>query len=87
MMVTVFWRIKEYERIHRIQDGLDVPRGMTVNGESDIDITEEQLQRLRILERGNLIHIRPLKKREPSNRLLTDEEMKAIQARYGKKRK
>lgn len=44
--VRIYWCIKDYAMIHRIQDSIGIPRGMTVNGETTAVVSSQALARL-----------------------------------------
>ena len=47
MKVTVYWVTNNYDLIHRIQAKFGLPRYMTLNGETECEITEKTLTELR----------------------------------------
>lgn len=58
MKVTIYWTTKDSGIIHRIRQRYDISQGMTVNGETDVEVNELQLEELRELERRGYIKLR-----------------------------
>lgn len=58
MKVTIYWTTKDSSIIHRIRQRYNISQGMTVNGETDIEVNELQLEELREVERRGYIKLR-----------------------------
>lgn len=56
--VTIYWIIKDRECISLIQERFNLPTYMTVNGETEANICEEDMELLRETERRGFIQIR-----------------------------
>lgn len=58
MKITIYWTTKDSGIIHRIRQRYDISQGMTVNGETDVEVNELQLEELREVERRGYIKLR-----------------------------
>lgn len=58
MKVAIYWTTKEQDKIARIRKRFNLPDGMTVNGETNAEIKEEDLPVLRLTEKMGYIQIR-----------------------------
>lgn len=58
MKVTIYWKTKDSGIIHRIRQRYNISQGMTVNGETDVEVNELQLEELREVERRGYIKLR-----------------------------
>lgn len=58
MKVTIYWNTKDSGIIHRIRQRYDISQGMTVNGETDVEVNEQQLDELREVEKRGFIKLR-----------------------------
>lgn len=41
MKVTIYWNTKDSGIIHRIRQRYNISQGMSINGETDIEVNEE----------------------------------------------
>lgn len=58
MKVTIYWITKDSGIIHRIRQRYNISQGMSINGETDIDVNEQQLDELREVEKRGFIKLR-----------------------------
>lgn len=58
MKVTIYWITKDSGIIHRIRQRYNISQGMTVNGETDVEVNELQLEELREVERRGYVKLR-----------------------------
>lgn len=58
MKATIYWKTKDRDEISYIRDKFNFPSGTTINGETPVEISEEELALLRELESKGLIQIR-----------------------------
>ena len=58
MKVTLYWKTKDSGIIHRIRQRYNISQGMTVNGETDVEVNEQQLDELREVEKRGFIELR-----------------------------
>lgn len=58
MKVTIYWNTKDSSIIHRIRQRYNISQGMSINGETDIEVNELQLEELREVERRGYIKLR-----------------------------
>lgn len=56
--VTIYWNTKDSGIIDRIRQRYNISQGMTVNGETDVEVNERQLDELREVERRGYIKLR-----------------------------
>lgn len=57
-MICVYWITKDYELISRIKKELNIPKGITINGENEIHPTDNDLLKLRLYEQQGIIQLR-----------------------------
>lgn len=57
-MICVYWKTKDYELISRIKKELNIPKGITINGENEINPTDNDLRKLRLYEQQGIIQLR-----------------------------
>lgn len=62
---TLSWEIKSYVKIHRIEDDLGIPRCISVNYETDVELDDSKQDELLRLERIGILRVLPLKERRP----------------------
>ena len=58
MKVTIYWTTKDSGIIDRIRQRYNISQGMTVNGETDVEVNEQQLDELREVEKRGFIKLR-----------------------------
>lgn len=46
MKITIYWKTKDREVINAIRRRLNITAGMTVNGENEIDVTDDNRDKL-----------------------------------------
>lgn len=61
MKVTIYWATKHPETILRIREKFNIPSYRTVNGETDCEIKDEDIELLRETEKRGFIQIRTSK--------------------------
>lgn len=62
MKVTIYWITKNSGLIHRIRQRYNISQGISINGETDIEINEQQLKELKEVEKLGYIKLRFKKK-------------------------
>ena len=62
---TLSWEIKSYVKIHRIEDDLGIPRYISVNYETDVELDDSKQDEILGLERIGILRVLPLKERRP----------------------
>jgi hypothetical protein len=58
MKTTIYWNTQDSGIIHRIRQRYNISQGMTVNGETDVEVNEQQLEELREVEKRGFIKLR-----------------------------
>lgn len=58
MKVTIYWITKDSGIIHRIRQRYNISKGMSINGETDIEVSEQQLDELKEVEKRGFIKLR-----------------------------
>lgn len=58
MKVTIYWETKNCGIIDRIRQRYNICKGMSINGETDIEVNEQQLDELREVEKRGFIKLR-----------------------------
>lgn len=58
MKVTIYWTTKDSSIIHRIRQRYNISQGMTVNGETDVEVNKRQLDELKEVEKRGFIKLR-----------------------------
>ena len=56
--ITIYWATKNSTLIDNIRKELGISQGMTVNGENDVTVSDEQLAELRKYEAEGFIELR-----------------------------
>lgn len=57
-MICVYWRTKNHSLINSIKRELNIPIGITINGENEVHPTEEELRKLRLYEKQGILQLR-----------------------------
>lgn len=58
MKVTIYWKTRDSGIIHRIRQRYNICKGMSINGETDIDVNQQQIEELQEVERRGYIKLR-----------------------------
>lgn len=58
MKVTIYWKTKDSGIIHRIRQRYNISQGMSINGETDIEVNKQQLDELKEVEKRGFIKLR-----------------------------
>lgn len=58
MKITIYWKTKDREIINAIRRRLNITVGMTVNGENEIDITDDNRDKLIEFKNNKYIELR-----------------------------
>lgn len=58
MKITIYWSTKDSGLIDRIRKRFGISAGITVNGETEVEINDGQLDELREYERQGFIRLR-----------------------------
>lgn len=58
MKVTIYWKTRDSGIIHRIRQRYNIIQGMSINGETDIDVNQQQIEELQEVERRGYIKLR-----------------------------
>lgn len=58
MRVTIYWSTRDGGLIDRIRKRFGISAGITVNGETEVEINDGQLDELREYERQGFIRLR-----------------------------
>lgn len=56
--VTIYWNTKNSGIIDRIRQRYNISQGMNVNGETDVEVNDKQLQELQEVEKRGFIKLR-----------------------------
>lgn len=58
MKTTIYWITKEFECINLIRDLCNLPTGITINGETTVNASDECIEILRKYEKMGFIQLR-----------------------------
>lgn len=58
MKITIYWKTKDREIINEIRRRLNITAGMTVNGENEIDVTDDNRDKLIEFKNNKYIELR-----------------------------
>lgn len=58
MKITIYWKTKDREIINAIRRRLNITAGMTVNGENEIDVTDDNRDKLIEFKNNKYIELR-----------------------------
>lgn len=58
MKITIYWKTKDREIINAIRRRLNITVGMTVNGENEIDVTDDNRDKLVEFKNNKYIELR-----------------------------
>ena len=58
MKITIYWKTKDREIINAIRRKLNITAGMTVNGENEIDVTDDNRDKLIEFKNNKYIELR-----------------------------
>lgn len=58
MKITIYWKTKDREIINAIRRRLNITVGMTVNGENEIDVTDDNQDKLIEFKNNKYIELR-----------------------------
>jgi len=58
MKITIYWKTKDREIINAIRRRLNITVGMTVNGENEIDVTDDNRDKLIEFKNNKYIELR-----------------------------
>lgn len=58
MKITIYWKTKDREIINAIRRRLNITVGMTVNGENEIDVTDDNRDKLIEFNNNKYIELR-----------------------------
>lgn len=58
MKITIYWKTKDREIINAIRRRLNITAGMTVNGENEIDVTDDNRDKLIEYKNNKYIELR-----------------------------
>ena len=58
MKITIYWKTKDREIINAIRRRLNITAGMTVNGENEIDVTDDNRDKLIEFNNNKYIELR-----------------------------
>lgn len=58
MKVTIYWITKNCGIIDRIRKRYNISQGMSINGETDIEVDDKQLGELKEVEKRGFIKLR-----------------------------
>lgn len=58
MKVTIYWKTTDSGIIHRIRQRYNICKGMSINGETDIEVNDKQLDELKEVEKRGFIKLR-----------------------------
>ena len=58
MKITIYWKTKDREIINAIRIKLNITAGMTVNGENEIDVTDDNRDKLIEFKNNKYIELR-----------------------------
>lgn len=58
MKIVIYWTTKETEKINRVMDKFNITPYVSVNGETPAEISDEQIELLKEVEKRGFIKIR-----------------------------
>lgn len=58
MKITIYWKTRDREIINAIRRRLNITAGMTVNGENEIDVTDDNRDKLIEFKNNKYIELR-----------------------------